>query len=376
MNGTTQQTIAQEAGSWVFRLKDDSSTECREEFTAWLLHSPQHVVEFLLATATDTELGALEGQQHIDIEALLTDEGACTVVPLAGLTRHPAATVNTDIPRDRFVAQPGPQPSSPSKSRPGFPARWRWTAAAAALATVSVLTGALWWSGFFAAQELRTRVGEQRTVKLTDGSVVQLNTRSRMQVRFSDEARIIHLLEGEALFTVAQESARPFLVRSGSTTVQAIGTQFNVYRHTQGATVSVLEGRVKIESEVHTHGASPEPEHAVLLNAGQQAAIEPGGRIDRVNSPQIDRAMAWRQRHLEFRSATVSEVAAEFNRYNRMQLKIADQELAARRMSGRFKADEPQSLLDFLTRSGVRLQRQGDAVTLITATSTALPAGR
>ncbi len=80
----------------------------------------------------------------------------------------------------------------------------------------------------------------------------------------------------------------------------------------------------------------------------------------KVDSPALHRALAWRERHLEFRSATVAEVATEFNRYNREQIYIEDATLASRRMSGRFEADAPRQLLDFLTNNGgVRLERRG-----------------
>ncbi len=345
MNGARQQIIAQEAGSWVFRLKEDDSAECHAEFTAWLQGSPQHVAEFLLLTATDADLGTLDTQRHIDAEALLADSPPA-VVALPG----------------RRAAQSQPQLRSPSR-------RWpHRRAAMAMLALVLVASGVAWWQGNFNARSISTNTGEQRTVKLADGSVMHLNTRSRVQVKFSDEARVVRLLEGEALFSVAQDSVRPFLVRSGLTTVQVIGTEFNIYRHANGTTVSVVEGRVRIAADSREHGVSSAAATPVLLDAGQQAAIETDGHIEKLATPEMDRALAWRQRHLVFRSATVAEVATEFNRYNRIQLNIVDKQLATRRMSGRFEADEPQSLLDFLTRNGdVRLQQQGDAITLSTA---------
>jgi transmembrane sensor len=320
MNTSMEHVITQEAGAWLFRLRDDRSGECWEEFSAWLQTSPQHVAEFLLATATDLELGALDFAHTTNIDKLLADVTQ-NVVPLNGVIRG----------------------NKRKRHQLGWVAG---IAASLAVMTPLVLT--------FRAETYRTDIGEQRTVKLADGSVVQLNTRSRIEVDFSAKARVVQLLEGEALFTVAQEASRPFEVRSGDARIQAVGTQFNVYQHGNGLTVSVIEGRVKVLS-----GA------AVLLDAGQEAAIETGGRAVKSAKPEVSRALAWRQRHLEFRSATVAEVAGEFNRYNRLQIRIADAAVANRSMSGFFNADEPQSLLDFLSNEGgIRIERSSQLVIL------------
>jgi transmembrane sensor len=373
MNASTPQTIAQQAGSWVFRLKEDTSARCRAEFAAWLQTSPQHVAEFLLATATDVDLGSLDSQAGVDVQALLAGESS-SVVPLADAPwRRSSASAP---PSTTAQVQPGPLARHGPAQRHRR-SRRSWIGAAAGVASLAVLTGVLWredpFDAWMESRGLRTAVGEQRMVKLDDGSMVQLNTRSHIEVEFTAETRLIRLLEGEALFTVVHEPARPFVVRSGSAAVQAVGTRFNVYRHGTGhaaapdgaidATVTVLEGRVKIEAA--RPADAPASVSPVLLDAGQQAAIETGGRIVKISTPAIDRAVAWRQRHLEFRSATVAEVAAEFNRYNRMQIHVADEALAARRMSGRFEADAPQSLLDFLTNhGGVRLERRNEDVYL------------
>lgn len=342
---TLELTIAQEAGAWLFRLKDDRSAECRAEFDAWLQKSPQHVTEFLLITATDVELGSLEGAAADDLQSLLGDL-APNVVPLPEKVRTASAPHHQSKPAVR-------------RSR-------RVLAIAASLAGAALVSTALWQSGVIGAQDYRTGTGEQRTLKLADGSVVQLNTRSHIEVSFSKRTRTIRLIDGEALFTVAPETGRSFVVRTAGAAVQAIGTQFNIHsRDGAGqATVTVLEGRVKITGAAAT--ATNRSAHApLLLDAGQQAAIEPTGRIVKSSAPQLSRATAWQQRRLEFRSATVAEVAAEFNRYNRLQIQIADQTIATRRMTGLFEADEPQSLLDFLTNEGgVWFETRDDTVVL------------
>src|SRR5690606_26847429 len=88
--------------------------------------------------------------------------------------------------------------------------------------------------------------GEQRTVTLADGSVIELNARSRIKVRYADRERAIDLLQGQALFRVAKDPTKPFIVASGGTYVRAVGTQFDVYKKSVGTVVTVVEGRVAV----------------------------------------------------------------------------------------------------------------------------------
>ena len=123
----------------------------------------------------------------------------------------------------------------------------RW-AAAASFAAIAV--GALvFWVAGSTRERVSHGVGEQKTVRLTDGSVLQLNTRSQARVAYTDGVREIEL-KGEALFTVAKDMHRPFLVRTHDATVRALGTRFNVYEQGTATRVAVLEGRVRVSSNV------------------------------------------------------------------------------------------------------------------------------
>ncbi len=86
----------------------------------------------------------------------------------------------------------------------------------------------------FWPQTYATGIGEQRSIVLADGSTVDLNSRSKIRIRFSSERRGVELIEGQALFKVAKDHARPFVVDSDGTRVRAVGTQFDVYRKRRG----------------------------------------------------------------------------------------------------------------------------------------------
>lgn len=317
--------LAEDAAAWLIRLEEDASPACKAEFSAWLARSPLHVEQYLLVTAAYRELDGLDPAHEIDVASLGdgTTGAGSNIVSLG-------ATVRRYLGRETSAAQ---QPQSPRR------ARTAWYVAGLA-ATLSVLAIGVWrlapsWS----TENYATAIGEQRAIKLGDDSVVQLNTRSKVQVRLSDDAREVRLVEGEALFAVEHDPKRPFRVVSDNAVIQAIGTQFNVYRHGGATTVAVVQGAVKI---------STAQDAGETLKAGQVAVIDNAGDVKQRATDDVSRQIAWRQRKLDFRGATLNEVAEQFNRYNRLSLRIDSEEIAHRKLNGVFNADEPHALLDFL----------------------------
>src|SRR5262249_53251968 len=110
---------------------------------------------------------------------------------------------------------------------------------------------AYWWAG---NPVYSTDIGEQRTIALKDGSRVELNARSKIKVLYSKERRSIELIEGQALFSVAKDPTRPFVVSSGNARVRAVGTQFDLYRKPVGTVVTVVEGRVAVRGDTAPFG--------------------------------------------------------------------------------------------------------------------------
>jgi transmembrane sensor len=190
------------------------------------------------------------------------------------------------------------------------------------------------------AERFATATGEQRSVVLTDGSLVTLNTSSAIDVHIGKDRRTVLLLSGEALFDVAHEVGRPFEVVAGGTTVRAVGTQFDVDRRPGATTVTVVEGKVLISEA----GANRLPVAAgEQVTVGLKAARQPV-RADTTT------AVAWTQRKLIFAHRQLGEVAAEFNRYNRQSIEIRSAELRNQEISGVFQANDPGSFLTFLAR--------------------------
>ena len=331
--------LAEEAAHWLIELEEPGDTTLRR-FAEWLETSPRHVEEFLMAAAVWKELDSLDTARRIDIQTLV-DEARRNVRPL--------------------------QPAAPegllTRAKEPSAARLRRFVAAAALAVVGAGL-ALWVAQSDSPHTYATDRGEQRTLKLEDGSVVYLNTDSRVEVRYAKRVRAIRLLEGEAMFNVEHDSARPFRVTAGATVIQAIGTRFNVYRSEGGETVSVVEGIVQISPDAaapaHRAPSSAatasqlqaiEPDQA-RVSAGEQARISLNGAIVKRAVPDLAQVVAWRERRLVFRGDPLEEVAAQFNRYNAVQIHVEGDSLRSRQITGVFDADDPRSLLQFLERDG------------------------
>jgi transmembrane sensor len=259
-----------------------------------------------------------------------------------------------------------------------------------------------------------TALGEQRSIQFEDGSTVELNSRSKIRVKYSKTERDVELIEGQALFHVAHDVTRPFIVAVGATRVRAVGTQFDVYKKSNGTVVTVVEGRVAVYSaprNLHSEtpngsptlpvparaptpssgsasprklsvapsatasaasrSSAPQPQgqaaqpnpltvdpterSSLLLAAGEQVTVTEDAAQKTAN-PNIAGATAWRDREIVFESATLSDVAEEFNRYNQRQLVVVDPKLYGFHISGVFSSTDPDSLIKFLRqRPGVQV---------------------
>lgn len=349
----THTDITDEAARWLCELQDPAVTSrARAACIRWLKKSPAHVREFLHVAAIWKGLDQVDTRQ-LDLEQLIA-EASAKVVPL-----------------QEGIAPIGePERSSSVLAR----LRSRWVAAAALVAMAVAL--AIWSPSIFDRTETyATAVGEQRALRLADGSVVNLNTRSRIEVRFAEHSRDIRLLEGEALFTVAHDATRPFRVSSGDSVIQALGTQFNVYRREDATTVSVLEGVVQLtmakkadeaavaREDIAAGSNAPQPS-PTKLTAGEEAEVRLNGQIEKRTAPDIAQAAAWRERKLIFRGDPLNHVAAEINRYNDAVQVRVEGAARDRRIIGVFAADDPESLLQFLSSEGefVIERRSGEIV--------------
>ena len=244
---------------------------------------------------------------------------------------------------------------------------WRhWVAAGAIILLVGVSYFARLWS---LEPEYQTELGQQLTFTLNDGTVVLLNTQSALDSQITENKREVTLLEGEVMFEVAKDPTRPFRVRSGTVIAEAIGTRFNVYQHGNGITVTVEEGSVsvsRIDDTLKSNTITSDleiPPRPLILNAGEEAKAQHHGEVVRVENPDFEKSIAWRDRRLVFRSNSLESIAAEFNRYNRRRIDVQTPSHDSRKITGTFDADDLESFIVFLEKdTSLNVSRYKDRV--------------
>jgi len=173
-----------------------------------------------------------------------------------------------------------------------------------------------------------TRIGEQRLVRLSDGSTVVLDTASKIVVRYGRDRRDLELKAGQAMFDVAHDAARPFVVRAGGATVTALGTRFDVRRDDGGAQVTLVRGSVEVRSKGGTTPA------IWRLSPGQ--ALSTTAAAPRPAPVDVATKTSWTTGRLVFNDMPLAAAVAEVNRYDKTQivLDVGPQDPA--RISGTF----------------------------------------
>jgi transmembrane sensor len=318
--------IRDAATEWFIQFCENEVDEAaRRRFTDWLRASPEHVRAYLEISAFWEAAGGLVPTVNVDdLVQLARREG--NVVALNAASRE------TRMRRDGARMR-------------------RFAIAACALLALSLLASGAWWQ-FGRYPTYTTRVAELRSLTLDDGSVVQLSASSRVRVRFSQAVRGIELLQGQALFLVAHNAQRPFIVESGSTRVRAVGTRFDVNRDDEKTVVTVVSGRV----EVSAGGRAPfdeipianAPVDAILLAADEQVVVSPQSTSAPVRTNAAS-ATAWTEGKLVFDGTPMREVVRQFNRYSTRPLVIDDPKLLDLHVTGTFRTSDSLQIVRFLS---------------------------
>jgi transmembrane sensor len=237
----------------------------------------------------------------------------------------PALVASGALPRPEIVRRPPP-------------GRWiMWGAGAvlAAAAAVAVI--------FLAArrptqsENLATPVALRRTLALADGSRVELNAQTSLQIDINRQGRHVRLAAGEAFFAVHKDAARPFVVETPAGSVRVTGTQFNVRSDAAcNLEVTVAEGSV----QAYPASAGGQPVGPVALAAGQQLSVDPGGPTVRaLSSAALDDVLAWRQGQIVFDGVPLREAVSRFARYHGRGITTTPA-AGALRLGGRYSLDD------------------------------------
>ncbi len=220
--------------------------------------------------------------------------------------------------------------------------RRRFLVGASAGLAASLAGVAIWQGGYLGGLgDFSTGTGEQRTIRLADGSEVTLDADSAIDVGFDEQARRVHLLQGRAFFDVAADKARPFSVEASKGIATALGTRFSVHRREASVTVDVEESTVSV--------VAPDAS-TVVLNAPESLSYSRHG-VARMGRIDTEVAAAWRHGKLIFEDQPLGQVIEDVNRYRRGAIRIYGNGLQGLRVSGIFDMANPDAVLETITRT-------------------------
>jgi transmembrane sensor len=334
--GERRARVSAEAAEWWLQLQSpEMSRSEREQFVRWLRESAVHVAEMLRIARVHNALAQFERWGSISTAG----SGEETVV---------------EFPQERATPAQG-------SGRGGRPHRRIVVVGALATSLLGIAALTLFLPSL-SGRTLETERGERREVTLSDGSMLELDPQTKLRVKFAEQTRRIVLERGRALFRVEKDPHRPFIVETDGTTVRAVGTAFAVDHYQQDIVVTVAEGRVLVAplsrlaalsepsqsaSREGSNAASRDP-GPISLSANQQLTLGRKGALEAVRKVDSHRELAWTKGRLVLDNVTVAAAIAALNRYNRVQLRVADEVLAARRVSGVFDTSDPESFLAFV----------------------------
>ncbi|MCX5464179.1 FecR family protein [Alcaligenes parafaecalis] len=252
----------------------------------------------------------------------------------------------------------------PAQETPRFTRR-RWLiGTGATVATVAAgawISRPMWAETPVFTQRLLTARGGRQQFDLPDGSRLDLNTDTELNIAFYESRRSVELLRGEALFAVHSDKSRPFSVEAGEAHVLVTGTQFNVRREADKVTVAVREGSVQLST-----GPWWRRERASLTAGQVSSAVQ--SSLTPLSQERVEAITAWQQGRIVFRDVPLATVASELSRYLDQPLRVLDPQIAKLRISGTLSIEEPAAALDILPDiAPVLVARQADGSALLMA---------
>lgn len=305
--GSTEVSLSAE--EWLARLlAPDSGTHDSEVFERWRIADPEHAAAY-----AETE------RIHRNA-ALLSDDPLLRAA--ARTARRDTALLHTS--RQRQI----------------------WLLAAGIAASLLVTLGLVWHGadGVTTEQHYANAMGPPQTLRLADGTQLQLDAESALTVRLGATRRVAILERGRAEFAVAHDPRRPFLVRAAGNTIRDIGTLFQVSRDEHGVTVGLLEGKVAVS------GSSDSRPWTSELEPAQQLHIDGRGLAGAIAPLDLATAQGWTHGELSFRNRRLDDLLDESNRYSTTQLRLGDSSLAGLEVSGSFHAGDQDALAKALAR--------------------------
>jgi transmembrane sensor len=323
----TPLSIREHAAEWFLRLHaHDLNVAERFAYLQWLKASPAHIGETLQICVLYSVLYPMKKQ------LFFTNEDDVSNVIELPAREPPAASTRT-------------------------PNSWHVRSLAAVIAIGLVLVATTMAGRTWLEPKIETQASEWRNLTLDDGSFVSIGPRTELRDRFGGQQRLLSMARGEALFQVAKDPSRPFIVEAGLAVVRATGTRFAVSRRERDVIVTVDEGTVTVSDGAGRAGA-------IALTAAEQLTVS-GAWPPVIEHVDARRELAWSNRRLEFEDDIVAAAAQEFNLRNRVQI-VVDPALGSVQVRGSFHADDPASFAESIAalRKDVAVRQSRDVILL------------
>ncbi|NVJ97472.1 MAG: FecR domain-containing protein [Alphaproteobacteria bacterium] len=355
----------EQAGDYYLSLQDGTmNAEELKAWQGWMAESDIHRRAF---ARMETLWGVLGVADESDWQLIAQDSGEASEADPAPAAEAAGGSVLS------LVAPVAREAKTP---RPRMNVAW-YGAIAATFALVFVTTFLIFGSAPDGADvralRYETAASQQQIVNLADGSIVELGAGSAMSVRYTQEARSITLDRGEAVFTVAKNPKRPFVVHAGQGSVTAIGTVFNVRKSAANVQVRVLEGTVAVRP-VDEQGRDRRSRSDVavqpvaLVTAGSQTEYSPNGTLAPVEMADVYDGLSWRVGVLTMVDWPISDVIAELNRYVTDEITIGDEVVGTMRFTGTVYPDQIEAWLEGLQEGyPIEVVRLGGSTILMVA---------
>ncbi|AMK18258.1 MULTISPECIES: FecR family protein [Sphingobium] len=293
--------IEAEAARLLARLNNDPTPQDEAELCAWVEADPRHAVAFARAEA------AWEAAERL--------KSAAAAVNLPPMAEIVSEEQQRRLSRNIMIA-------------------------AGVAVLLFILAAIVTVQTFNDVDRYETRIGEIRTIALSDGSRLHLNSDSAAEVRFTDNGRKVRLLKGEAAFDVAHDPERAFEVEARSAVVRTVGTSFNLRLRPALTELTVTQGAVT----VRCGDRQPQP-----VAAGEGAVLQPRSLVLTHLDPKVIRQRtAWRQKLVQLEGETIEQATGEFNRYRVAPILIGDTRVSSLRIGGEFHITDSGKFLSAL----------------------------
>jgi transmembrane sensor len=250
--------------------------------------------------------------------------------------------------------------SPPTRSVRGNPT-WRvMRKATGFVAVIVVVVSAIFLLRAPQVKTYSTPVGGQKTIALSDGSKIELNTDTELQFDLNNQRKVA-LLRGEAYFRIRHDSSHPFVVIAAGRRITDLGTEFSIRNDASRIEVALVKGRARVDQETGWIGTRS----AILMPGDVAVATADTVSVVRKQIRELETALSWRQGLLVFHHTTLAEAAAQFNRYNREKLVIGDSSTAREEIRGTFRANDAAAFANMAkVVMGLQLENHGDEIVL------------